>query len=262
MSPSTRTRPAQHTPPGATGPAPSRRRWIAVAAVGSVFLLALLAVWFFNRPGPSGTAPAQPDGVVDQPQDRAAEAPQDDAAAARGREAVDADAGQGDDATAPQPDAAAEPQPGDADDAPVQGSAPGTSPPSPLEDGRHATYLTALDVSGRTVTVDVIQFLTGEEAIDAYHDAVPDDPEGPPNDYWIVNDNPQLRTLPVALDATISLVRLAEDADADLDPGTWEELPTYLADLEPPDADRLAWNPFWIVVADGTVTAIEEQYLP
>lgn len=135
------------------------------------------------------------------------------------------------------------------------------APPTGLADGRHATYLHELDVPGRTLTVDVIQFLTGQEAIDAYHAEFPEDPDGPPNDYWIVNANPRLRTLPVSADARVRLVRLAEDGDADLDPGTWDELPEYLAHDRPED-DRLSWNPFWVRVAGGIVTHIEEQYVP
>jgi hypothetical protein len=27
-------------------------------------------------------------------------------------------------------------------------------------------------------------------------------------------------------------------------------------------AGRLAWNPYWLTIADGVVVAIEEQYLP
>ena len=76
-------------------------------------------------------------------------------------------------------------------------------------------------------------------AIDAYHAEYPDDPLGPPNDYWILNVNPRLRTLPVSDDVTVNLVRLAEDGDADLDPGTWEELPDYLSAYQPPEDDRL-----------------------
>lgn len=146
-------------------------------------------------------------------------------------------------------------------------TAPATTARSPsvagpqLADGRHPAYLHELDVAGRTVTVDVIQFLTGEEAVEAYQSEYPEDPEGPPNDYWIRNVNPRLRTLPVARPVDVQLVRLQEDADADLDPGTWEELPGYLAD-GPPGDERLSASPYWLTVENGMVTALEEQFLP
>jgi hypothetical protein len=130
-----------------------------------------------------------------------------------------------------------------------------------LEDGRHASYLHGLDVDARTITVDVVQFLTGQAATEAYQQDNPDDPDGPPNDYYIVNANPRLRTLPVASDVEVRLVRLHEGGGTDLTPGTWEELPTYL-DAYPTEDARLSWNPFWITVHSGEVTAMEEQYIP
>ena len=131
-----------------------------------------------------------------------------------------------------------------------------------LEDGRHPVYITAVDVPGRALTFDVIQFLTGQDAIDAYHADHPDDPEGPPNDFYIVNANPRLRTAGIAPDATVMLVRLSEDSSADLDPGTFEELPAYLAATPPSEGPALSASPFWLTVEGGVVTAIEEQYLP
>lgn len=62
--------------------------------------------------------------------------------------------------------------------------------PALLDGGRHATYLHGIDGADRAITIDVIQFLTGQQAIDAYHAEFPEDPWGPPNDYWIVNANP------------------------------------------------------------------------
>lgn len=168
--------------------------------------------------------------------------PGDEADAADDGDAVHADGGATPDEAVPEPEAA----PAD---------------PALLEDGRHPAYLHAIDVDGRTITVDVIQFLTGQAAVEAYQADHPDDPDGPPNDYYILNVNPRLRTLPVAVDVTVELVRLHENGDADLDPATWEELPSYLA-LTPPDDARLSWNPHWLTVRDGQVIALEEQYLP
>jgi hypothetical protein len=119
-------------------------------------------------------------------------------------------------------------------------------------------------VGARTLTVDVVQFLTGEAAVEAYQREHPDEPLGPPNDYYILNENPRLRTLPVDAGAQVRLVRLHDGAGADLKPGTWDELPVYLADYrgDDPNDPRLSWSPFWITVKDGQVTAVEEQYVP
>lgn len=133
--------------------------------------------------------------------------------------------------------------------------------PALLDDGRHAAIVHDIDVAGRTITIDVIQFLTGQEAIDAYHAEHPDDPLGPPNDFWVVNANPRLRTMPVSADVSVRLVRLAENG-VDLDPATWDELPDYLSQQQPPGDDGLSWSPFWLDVNDGVVTGITEQYTP
>jgi hypothetical protein len=137
--------------------------------------------------------------------------------------------------------------------------APTTEPPagSVLEDGRHAVFLTGLDVDARTVDFDVIQFLMGDEATAAYHEDHPEDPDAPPNDYYIVNDNPRLRKLPV--DANVEVIVL----DA-IQPQTiaFADLPARLAGDLVPDDQRIWHNPFWLTVESGTVTAIHEQYIP
>jgi hypothetical protein len=166
----------------------------------------------------------------------------------------------------PPDDAAVDEVPTDApddapDDAPPSDDAPEAASPV-LEDGRHPAYLVALDVSGRTVTVDVIQFLTGDEAIAAYREDTSEDPEGdPPNDYFIRNENPLLRTLPVAAEVAVTVVRLGEPSGAGSVPSTFEDLPAHL-DEQPPAEGRLAWNPYWLTVEGGEVVAIDEQYLP
>ena len=150
-------------------------------------------------------------------------------------------------------------------DEPTEVAAPTDEGPSPavLEDGRHPVFLTELDATDRTVTFDLIQFLTGPEAADAYAEDVPEDPDpGPPNDYWIRNESSELRTLPIAPDVTVSVIRLGESSGAEGVPWTLEELPDHLADQVGAPDGQLGWSPFWLTVEDGGVVAIEEQYLP
>jgi hypothetical protein len=133
--------------------------------------------------------------------------------------------------------------------------APTTTPA--LEDGRHAAMITGLDAAAGTLQVDVIQFLTGGAAIAAWDEAHPDDPGGPPNDYFIVNDNPRLRVLPVATGVTVTVVDGVEQHEI-----AWADLPARLAGA-PMTVGNAVWpNPFWLTVSDGTITAIDEQYIP
>jgi hypothetical protein len=129
-----------------------------------------------------------------------------------------------------------------------------------LEDGRHPVYLTGIDVAGRSVEFDLIQFLMGDEAIAAWDEAHPDDPGGPPNDYFIINDNPRLRRLPVANDVAVTVL----DWDGGFQPFAvaFADLPAQLAGRPILDQGGIGVNPFWLTVDDGTVTAIEEQYTP
>jgi hypothetical protein len=169
-----------------------------------------------------------------------------------------------DDVEAPEtsePDAA-EPDDAATADPEASTSAGDTTTAPVLADGRHPVYLVELDVPGGGVTFDLIQFLTGDEAITAYREDTPEDPEGdPPNDYFIRNDNPRLRTLPVADDVAVTVVRLGEASGAGSVPSSFEELPDHLAE-QPPAEGRLAWNPYWLTVEQGEVVAIDEQYLP
>ena len=129
-----------------------------------------------------------------------------------------------------------------------------------LDDGHHPVFLTGIDVAAGTVEFDLIQFLTGDEATAAYVEDHPDDPGGPPNDYYIVNDNPRLRRLPVAENVEVTVL----DWEGGFQPQViaFADMPAQLAADLVPDDDRIWPNPFWLTVNDDTIIAIEEQYIP
>ncbi len=124
-----------------------------------------------------------------------------------------------------------------------------------LADGRHPAYVTELNVAERKSTIDVIQILSGQEATDAFKRDNPDE-DDLPNDFYVVNANKKLRTGTITPEATVKLVKLAQDSNADLNDATLEEMDAYLKTV-----DRLTVA-FWFTVAGGRITAIEEQYLP
>jgi hypothetical protein len=130
-----------------------------------------------------------------------------------------------------------------------------------LEDGRHPVYLTVLDSAARTVEFDLIEFLTGDAAIAAWDAAHPDEPGGPPNDYVIVNENPRLRVLPLADDVTVTVTSF-DGGGLRAQPIPFADLPARLAGNPMPGEGRLWPNPFWLTVENGTVTAMDEQYIP
>ena len=132
-----------------------------------------------------------------------------------------------------------------------------------LADGRSAAYLTGLNTSKRTTTFDLIDFLTGDKAKAEWKKEHPEQPDGPDNDYLIVNNNKKLRTLPV--DPKAKVLVLATLGSTDHKTITFAALPAFLKQrnkgltVTPPQINVL---PFWLTVKHGTVTGFEEQFLP
>jgi hypothetical protein len=123
---------------------------------------------------------------------------------------------------------------------------------TPVRDGRHAAYLDAVE-DGETIVFDPIAFLTGEAAREIYDAEHPDDPGGPPNDYLIVNQSATRFRAPLAPDAEILVVEMG--AAVEQVEATVDQLAQRVAELPGP-------TPFWVVVRDGDVVAVEEQYVP
>jgi hypothetical protein len=123
------------------------------------------------------------------------------------------------------------------------------SEPAVLADGRHPVYLKTVDPAGRTVSFDLIQFYQGDQAT---VEAAKDHQESPPpNDYYIRNINPKLRTLPVRADATITANQIA---------GSNQDVPVTLAKLA--TLTREHSPVFWITVRHDQVLKIGEQWVP
>lgn len=122
--------------------------------------------------------------------------------------------------------------------------------------GTYAAIIESIDTDSLVVTFDVVQWLSGQDATDAYHQQHPDDSNGPPNDYWIRNDNPTLRDAPVAADADVLLVRLSTDSSADVSAGTLTELPAYFTQTP------LPFTLYWLTFDAETIVGICEQYTP
>jgi hypothetical protein len=134
------------------------------------------------------------------------------------------------------------------------------TPEAALEDGRHFGSIRSIDVEAQTMRFDLAYFLTGEEANDAaaeHGDEVP-----VPNDYYIVNDNPRLRTLDVDPGVEVRVIDWANCCD--LVPG---EVQPFVDAFE---TRHHTWDamyqgrqaPYWITLEDGLVVEIEVQYLP
>lgn len=133
---------------------------------------------------------------------------------------------------------------------------PTGEPVGTLQDGRHAVRILAVRTAARTVRFDVIQFLTGDAANKAAaEDGAEEIPV--PNDYYIRNVNPRLRTLPVAPGAKVVVNILAFDENA----GT-RDTEITLAKLAGYPDDRVKQAVIWLTVSHGKIVRIQEQFIP
>jgi hypothetical protein len=144
---------------------------------------------------------------------------------------------------------------------PPTGPTPGTSTePAPAAGSRDFGYLTAVVGSAPLrLSFDRAQFLTGDAADKAA--AAHGDETPVPNDYYIVNDSPRLRTLTVAGDVAVfgslGLNSFVGDNEVQLRRRTVSDLLGYLR--TPPGRA----TGFQLVYgARGVVVRIEEQYQP
>ena len=137
-------------------------------------------------------------------------------------------------------------------------AAPTGSGAAVLEDGRHFVYVVSVsrhEDGPTTIRFDLAYFLTGEEGEEA---AAAHDDEFV-NDYYIVNDNPRLRTLPLADDVEVRYIpknACCELQDGSIDAWLEAVLETNPTDYSGTDA------PWWLTVDSGRITEIEQQYVP
>lgn len=131
-----------------------------------------------------------------------------------------------------------------------------------LPDGRYFVQLT--DIQGGEegplqLQYDLAYFLTGADANQAAADRGLETPV--PNDYFIVNDNPKLRLTP--LEGVYSVKYIPEGSGLSTPVKAHEAQflgwmgESVQTDFPPKDT---SW--WWITIANGSVTKIEQQYLP
>lgn len=127
------------------------------------------------------------------------------------------------------------------------GCAPGSED---LPDGRW--YGQVEEVDEQTLSFNLMCWFSGEEA---YQAAEEDglDPVEVPNDYYVRDQNPALRELSWDTDALVLHYPTGDPSDT-------EEL-TVAAWGEVLDAGGVYLN-VWLTVQDGTVTAVDEQWVP
>ncbi|HWD45116.1 MAG TPA: hypothetical protein VHM23_15670 [Actinomycetota bacterium] len=165
--------------------------------------------------------------------------------AACGSDETGATESTGGDAAQPADSGAAPAQP-----APTKAPAGQAAEPTDMANGRHPVVVKQVSVSGRTVTFDLVQYFSGDAATKAAAEDGEESP--PPNDYYVRNVNPRLRTLPVTPDAHLTLTGVT------LGSGGADGTEVDLATVQAMGRDHL----FWTTVQGGRIVALEEQYVP
>jgi hypothetical protein len=137
---------------------------------------------------------------------------------------------------------------------PPRGSQPSPPVDAALEDGRHFGYVRSVDGDAGTIEFDLAYFLSGEEANAAYQAAGGTGPV--PNDHFVVNDNPKLRTLPLAPDVRLRLLDWNHCCETffDGDLALFGQAIAKQGDVTEGDLIYRGQSQWWITVENGFVT--------
>jgi hypothetical protein len=130
------------------------------------------------------------------------------------------------------------------------GQTPAATGALALDDGDHDAYITGVDAANHRVVVDVVQVFHDTKAV---KEAVADGKSPAEAKYlttWVRNQNPRLRTLPLAGDVRIELRDTCGEGGGDRD----AQLSRLAADA------RLSGTYYYtLTVDDGTVERIQER---
>ena len=133
-----------------------------------------------------------------------------------------------------------------------------------LTDGRYPVHVKAADATSgsESITVDVIQFYTGDAANQASKE---DGGEAPvPNDIYIRNESTKLRTIPVASGTTATVPYWQGQTMVNPPDGTKVSFSQFASAMN----GNKSWQQsdqnaiYWITIGSGEVTKIAYQYTP
>lgn len=129
-------------------------------------------------------------------------------------------------------------------------------------------YIETIDTraDGVELAVDPIEWYTGKEAEEVFAKHEPDAGiDGPPDGYYIVNENETLEHIPVAKDAKVLMQiydRTGNPADADIvwnEPVSLDKFKSLFRGAQVLDPRVF---PYHLSIENGVVTQIVQQYVP
>lgn len=120
--------------------------------------------------------------------------------------------------------------------------------------GTYAVYITDFPTPQSLLTFDVVQWMSGERAREAFEQET-GDPGGPPNDYYVANESTETRSSPVAADARVLLTYFLQGAGLAPKSAKVEELPAYVKSV---GLEIF----YWLTFESGEITEVCEQWVP
>jgi hypothetical protein len=135
---------------------------------------------------------------------------------------------------------------------------PSVEPSGDLQDGRYFVYMKKVDGGALlSLTFDLAYFYTGQEANDvaaSRGDEVP-----VPNDVYIVNDNAKTRRYPISSTVLVKYIPNGVSTLKTGDIWTFQQAVNATAQTDYGDMRYTGW---WIVITNGDIQSIKQQYLP
>jgi hypothetical protein len=137
----------------------------------------------------------------------------------------------------------------------------------PLADGKYLGILVAVGANQEPprLVIDVEQWFTGDAATQAARQdgQLPPGETSVPDGYYIRNQNPRWRTIPIDPATTVSMTVWPNGQVSAPQVMTLERFGALFNTIAGgPRADATHYDPYWITVRDGKVVAIHQQYLP
>lgn len=128
-----------------------------------------------------------------------------------------------------------------------------------------------IDLVGRTLVADYVEFLIGDEAtIAAREDGEIGEDQETPGGFYLRNRNPKLRTLTLGDPGVVTVLACFVE-NGPCSEGLAVPIETWIEMRAQPDMpeDQFDWfwhgaglAPYWLTLQDGVIVQIVEQYLP
>ena len=152
----------------------------------------------------------------------------------------------------------------------------GSSPAELAGDGRYFGYVRTVDAESKpaTISFDVAQFFFGKDVQRAAEqDGAVAAGEPVPNDHYERNPDPKAQALKIASNAEVraafpvTRLTVPGEARARCRSSCVDGIPITLADFfasfeQKPERRSAAGDPVWVMIRDGLVVRIDEQYFP